>query len=235
MATSAPAAPVDASPARRRAPAALRHLDCLRWGAVTAAGVLAARTPLDRVEAVAALGASACVVHLSFAYNDLCDAAADAANPRRAPLTAAARDALRSSATLAALLLPAFSAALPLGAAAAFWAVAALGLAYSHPRLSLKARPGWSQACHAACAVLLFEGGRRALAGPSEATATLSAAYFASFAVATSLAGEVQDLDSDAAAGLRTTAAHAGRARAHAATGLLHAGALALLPALEPG
>jgi 4-hydroxybenzoate polyprenyltransferase len=174
-------------------------------------------------------GSTLLVAHV-FSFNDWCDAALDAAAPRRAErsflrLGITRRQMLAFSALLGAAALAAL-APLPMPVPLLGAAVLASGLLYSAPGFGLKRVPVLSSLIHVAGQGAHFLMGY-ALLAPVDGRSLRLALFFALAFTAGHLNQEVRDHDGDRAGGVRTNAVAFGKRPAFFASGALFALAFA--------
>ena len=150
--------------------------------------------------------AAACQQLFLYMYNDFCDFERDRRNPRKEALaprrkktTASLTAALFIVSSLLISLMPGWTAALA-------WGVQVLGIAYSHPRVSLRTRVPLAQIIHFAVGAGLFAIGRLEGGGNWNRADLFAAAYFGLIYMSGGLNNEVLDRESDRVSGLNSLA-----------------------------
>ncbi len=193
-----------------------RLYESLQAAVPALAGFLKSSPPLIPFSVAAAVFLSAVVSQQLFlyTYNDFCDFERDRLNPRKEPSASRLKKPVTA---LAAFLFIASSfliSLLPIRSAALAWGVQALGIAYSHPRLSLRTRVPMAQFIHFAVGAGYFLIGRMAAGGSWERGGLAAAAYFGLLYMSGGLNNEILDLESDRVAGLDSLALVLGPSRA---------------------
>lgn len=235
-------------------PSILAYLCCIRYSDVLVlqgSPLLGALSALDRfaLDAIPRLGiffaASCLLVAHVFSLNDWAGIGADSNDPNKAERVFLTLGVTRRSIGFLSLLLLGASlvlfAVLDARTLVLAVAIAALGVAYSHPAMNAKGTPLLSSAPHVVGGVLHFLLGY-SLFGPIDGRGALIALYFALTFTAGHLNQEVRDYDGDCLNGIRTSAVRFGRAPVFRASVLIftlayaHLGLLAatgLVPAAQ--
>ena len=160
---------------------------------------------------LAAAACVACITAFGFVVNDCCDLAVDRIGKPGRPLPAGALS-LRAATTLAcSLAVAGLAVGATLGPVPALWAAGAVALSAAYSmRLKSTLLLGNATVALLVAGVLVFGA---LVAGRVMPAVLVAAAIAFSYIVAQEVLFNLEDLDEDGAAGLRTTATRLGRAR----------------------
>lgn len=170
-------------------------------------------TPLGWSEAIFLFAVSSQQLFL-YAYNDDCDFERDRLNPRKRSSAVRSRGTMKTLTAALFLLSSVLISLLPARAAALAWGTQALGIAYSHPRISLRTRIPSAQIVHFAVGAAYFSIGRMAAGGSWGRGDIAASAYFGLLYMSGGLNNEILDLESDRGSGMKSLALALGPAHA---------------------
>jgi 4-hydroxybenzoate polyprenyltransferase len=148
-----------------------------------------------------------------YSYNDVCDYQSDTANPRKAGSRARSAAWLRAQTLVLTTVFVACASFLPLRVALVFVVVQVICMAYSHPRICLKARPLGSEAAHFVAGLGYFASGVL-IAGGDPTRHALGGVLFGLVYLSGGVFNEIMDWEADRRVNLRHLVVGIGRARA---------------------